>query len=262
MSYSVAAFYKFVAISDAGPLKQRLQNECRNREILGTILIAPEGINATIAGDEAQITSFLEVLTSDPRFAGLDVKRSSCETRPFQRLKVKLKQEIVTFGVPQANPAEQCGTYVEPDAWNDLINDPGVVMVDVRNSYEVAVGTFPGAINPGTRSFGEFPEFVAHNRKAIAEKKIAMFCTGGIRCEKATAYLVGLGFPEVYHLKGGILRYLETVPEDKSRWQGECYVFDERVALTHGAGEGHHQMCPECGKANPKGAACPACPDR
>ena len=259
MPYSVAAFYRFVAIADGAPFKARLLEQCRERGIRGTILIAPEGINATIAGAEAQIASFLALLSQDPRFDGLDVKRSVSENRPFQRLKVKLKREIVTFGVPQANPTERSGTYVDAGAWNDLMADPNVVLIDTRNSYETAIGTFPGALDPGTKSFGEFPEFIARNRNAIANKKIAMFCTGGIRCEKATAYLVGLGFPEVYHLRGGILRYLEIVPESESRWRGECFVFDERTALTHGVSDGSYQMCPSCGRPAQQGADCQSC---
>lgn len=231
----------------------------RALDILGTILIAPEGINATIAGEAAQLEAFLAVLMSDPRLAGLELKRSQCETPPFQRLKVKLKREIVTFGVPEANPNERCGTYVDPAAWNDLIADPEVVLIDTRNTYEIGIGSFPGAINPDTQSFGGFPAFIAKNIDELRPRKIAMFCTGGIRCEKATAYLAGLGFDQVYQLEGGILRYLEVVPQADSRFQGECYVFDERVALTHGTVQGQHTLCRTCGDPIRLGASCANC---
>jgi len=257
--YAIAAFYKFAAIENPGELKDRLTALCCSHAIIGTILIAPEGINGTIAGGHDQLEAFLARLLADERFIDLDIKRSVASAKPFQRLKVKLKREIVTFGVPEADPNQRAGIYVEPHAWNELIARPGVVLVDTRNAYEVAVGTFPGALDPQTRAFGEFPRYVESNRKRFEGKKIAMFCTGGIRCEKATAYMRSLGFEDVYHLKGGILRYLETIPPDQSRWQGECYVFDERVAVADGVREGTHSACPTCGRPLAKGTACGVC---
>jgi UPF0176 protein len=259
MSFAIAAFYRFVTITDGAALRAQLHDACAVHGIIGTILIAPEGINATIAGSAAAIDAFLSTLTSDPRFTGLDVKRSACEAQPFQRLKVKLKPEIVTFGVPAANPAERAGTYIEPADWNALIADPDIVLIDTRNAYEVAVGTFPGAIDPGTQTFGAFPDFAKSHLDPAKTPKVAMFCTGGIRCEKASAYLLGLGFDEVYHLRGGILRYLETVPPDQSLWQGECFVFDERVAVDHGVVEGKTDLCGRCWHPVTAGGACTKC---
>ena len=259
MTFSVAAFYEFVTVADGAGLRDRLLAACREREIVGTILIAPEGINGTIAGSQPQIDDVLAVVARALGLAALDAKRSVCETQPFRRLKVKLKREIVTFGVPEANPAKLRGAYVEARDWNALIADPDVVVVDTRNAYEIKIGTFPGAIDPGTRAFGEFPAFANAALDPARHKKVAVFCTGGIRCEKASAYLKGLGFDEVYHLKGGILKYLETVPEAESLWQGACYVFDERVALGHGVTEGHHTLCPSCGGPVADGETCRAC---
>ena len=260
--YSIAAFYRFVAVADGARLRERLMDQCRGHNILGTILIAPEGINATIAGEAAQLEAFLALLAGDHRFCGLDIKRSHCAARPFQRLKVKLKREIVTFGVPEADPNARCGITVEPTAWNDLIADPDIVLIDTRNTYEIGVGSFPGAIDPNTRSFGQFPAFVSQNIDTLKSRKIAMFCTGGIRCEKATSYLIGLGFDEVYHLKGGILRYLEVIPPSESRFAGECYVFDERVAVAEGVAEGRHTACASCGRPAVNGEACGVCAKR
>ena len=259
MTYSVAAFYKFVTIADGAALRRHLEELCTCHSIIGTILIAPEGINATIAGSATELGEALAQMACDARFCDLDIKRSACETQPFQRLKVKLKREIVTFGVPSANPAVQAGTYVGATDWNTLIADPDVVLIDTRNTYEVKVGTFPGALDPKTQSFGQFPAFVESNRDALANKKVAMFCTGGIRCEKASAYLLQSGFKNVYHLKGGILKYLETVPPEKSLWRGECFVFDERVALQHGVTQGGTLLCPNCGAPLAEGEACATC---
>jgi UPF0176 protein len=259
MTYGVAAFYKFVAIEDGAELRSHLADLCVNHAIIGTILLAPEGINGTIAASPANLEAMLTILRSDPRFADLDIKRSTSQLPPFQRLKVKLKREIVTFGVPAANPTKRVGTYVEPCDWNAMISDPNVVVIDTRNSYEVGVGTFPRAIDPGTQAFGEFPEFIQNNRDALKNKKVAMFCTGGIRCEKASAYLMQAGFEDVYHLKGGILKYLETVPPDQSLWRGECFVFDERVALQHGVVEGQTKLCATCGHPHGMGQACERC---
>jgi UPF0176 protein len=260
MTTTVAAFYKFVTIADGPTLRDELAGTCARHAIRGTILIAPEGINATVAGAATDLATLLAVLCADPRFDGLVVKYSHCERPPFQRMKVKLKREIVTFGVPDANPAERVGTYVAAADWNALIAQPGVVLVDTRNTYEVSVGTFPGAIDPGTRAFSEFAAFAKSKLDPTTHLKVAMFCTGGIRCEKASAYLLGLGFDEVFHLQGGILEYLETVPPDESLWQGECFVFDERVALDHGVVEGTHQLCPVCGAPVAAAERCPACP--
>ncbi len=270
MSVTVSAFYKFVTVTDGEVLRAYLLAYCEQHQIKGTILIAPEGLNATIAGAREAVQGLLELLRSDPRFADLESKDSRSETLPFQRLKVKLKREIVTFGVPEADPAKVTGTYVAPENWNALIQDPSVVMVDTRNAYEVRVGTFPGARNPQTQAFKAFPDYV---KKALApgkQPKVAMFCTGGIRCEKASAYLLSLGFKEVFHLKGGILNYLETVPREDSLFQGECFVFDARVALDHGVVEGSHMLCAVCGhpvaqkhsSAGSQATPCPHCTAR
>lgn len=247
MPVTVTAFYKFVSLADLPGLRDCLLHLGREHEIKGTILLAPEGINATVAGPGACICSVLAWLRADPRFADLVSKESYADEMPFGRFKVRIKREIVTLRRPEANPAERVGTYVKPEDWNALIADPDVLLVDTRNAYEVGIGTFKGAVDPRTRSFGEFPDFVASNLDPKAHKRVAMFCTGGIRCEKASAYLLSLGFPEVYHLEGGILKYLETVPPEQSLWQGECFVFDERVALEHGVTPGTHVMCKTCG---------------
>ena len=247
MSVTVAAFYKFVTIDEPETLRASVAAVCAENGILGTILVASEGINATISGHEAAIASVLSWVRSDPRFSVLAVKISFAETEPFKRLKVRIKPEIVTFGVPGLRPSEQAGTYVAADAWNALIRDPDVVVIDTRNAYEVAIGTFKGALDPKTDAFSDFPEYVARNLDPARHKRVAMFCTGGIRCEKASAYLLGQGFPEVYHLEGGILKYLETIPEEESLWRGECFVFDGRVALQHGVEEGTHVHCAVCG---------------
>ena len=268
MSVTVTAFYKFVTISDPPVLREELLDVARAEEIKGTILVAPEGINGTVAGPDAGIRSLLAHLRSDARFSDLVSKESYVDAPPFGRLKVRLKQEIVTLRRPEADPTKQVGRYVKPEHWNALLADPDVVLVDTRNAYEVAIGTFKDAVDPETRTFGEFPEFVATHLDPEKHKRIAMFCTGGIRCEKASAYLLSQGFPEVYHLEGGILKYLETVPPDESLWQGECFVFDERVALDHGVTPGSHVMCRACGAPVAEGeqerhsADCPkACPE-
>jgi UPF0176 protein len=260
MSVTVSAFYKFVRIEDAVALCEHLLGEARSHGVKGTILVAPEGINGTIAGPEVGIRNMLAWLRADPRFSDLASKDSHAEDMPFGRLKVRLKREIVTLRRPEADPARQVGTYVAPEDWNALISDPDVTVVDTRNAYEVAIGTFKNAIDPRTTSFGEFPDFVAANLDPARHKRVAMFCTGGIRCEKATAYLLSQGFPEVWHLEGGILKYLECIPPEESLWQGECFVFDERVALEHGVRTGTHVMCRLCGAPVPKAEPhCPAC---
>lgn len=263
MSVTVSTFYKFAAIADPSAFRESVRAIAREAAIKGTILIAPEGINATIAGADDRVRRVLSWLRSDPRFSDLVSKESYAETEPFGRLKVRLKREIVTLRRPEADPSKRVGTYVAPRDWNALIADPDVIVVDTRNAYEVAVGSFPGAIDPITRTFGEFPDFVATRLDPEKHKRVAMFCTGGIRCEKASAYMLSQGFPEVYHLEGGILKYLETVPPEDSLWQGECFVFDERVALEHGVKPGSHTLCRRCGSAVPAGserahaASCP-----
>jgi UPF0176 protein len=252
---AVAAFYKFVDIEDPAALQHELRAFCAERDIKGTILLAREGINATISGPDADIAAVVSKLRSDSRFANLIVKYSDAASHPFQRFKVKIKREIVTFGVPDVRPSAMTGHLVEPKDWNALISDPGVVVIDTRNDYEVGIGTFKGARNPGTRAFGEFRDYVAAELAGAPEKKIAMFCTGGIRCEKASAYLLAEGFKDVYQLSGGILKYLEEIPAEESLWRGECFVFDERVALEHGVRKGHHELCVRCGSPRRANAA-------
>ena len=265
MPVTVSAFYKFVTVDDGAGLRARLQASCAEHGIKGTILIAPEGINATITGSHLAVQELLALLRSDARFADLESKQSSADALPFQRLKIKLKREIVTFGVPAANPARMTGTYVTAENWNALLQDPGVVVVDTRNAYEVNIGTFPGALDPKTRTFQDFPAYVKAALDPRTHPKVAMFCTGGIRCEKASAYLLSQGFAEVYHLKGGILKYLETVPRAESLFQGECFVFDERVALEHGVVAGTHERCASCGhpiariSGDAPASSCPNC---
>ena len=237
MTIAVSAFYKFVLVDDPQTLRASLFAALHARAMKGTILVASEGINGTISGTPEAMATFLVSLRSDHRFADLVTKDTTTDAHPFQRLKVKLKREIISFGHVGADPSQRVGTYVSPGDWNALISDPEVVMIDTRNAYEVDVGTFPGAIDPKTRAFGDLPEFVKANLDPRTHRKVAMFCTGGIRCEKASAYLMSLGFPEVYHLKGGILAYLATVPREASLWQGECFVFDEREGVKQADGD-------------------------
>lgn len=227
--FVVAAFYHFTPLPDYQELRPKLQKLGDRHQLKGTILLAPEGINSTIAGSRQGINALLKYLRSDARFQGLEVKESFCEVLPFQKMLVRLKKEIVTLGVPGIDPNQQVGIYVEPQDWNQLISDPNVVVIDTRNSYEVEFGTFTGAIDPNLKSFREFPDYVAENLQPQPQQKVAMFCTGGIRCEKASAYLLAQGFTEVYHLKGGILKYLEETPPEESLWEGECFVFDDRI---------------------------------
>ena len=264
-----AAFYKFVELPDFEALRAPLLAQCARLGVKGTILLAHEGINGTIAGVPANVHELLRYLRSDPRLADLEHKESGAAEMPFLRMKVRLKREIVTLGVPEVNPARMAGTYVKPEDWNRLIEDPDVVVVDVRNDYEVALGTFKGALNPHTKSFSELPQWVEQEQALRAKPKVAMFCTGGIRCEKSTAFLRMAGFEEVYHLQGGILKYLETIPEAESKWEGECFVFDERVAIGHGLKQGHYELCRSCrmpvseaDKSSPHyiaGVSCPQC---
>jgi UPF0176 protein len=247
MPVTVTAFYKFVSIADPAALRETLLARVRESDIKGTILVAHEGINATVAGSDEHIRSFLSWLRTDPRFAGLVSKESYADETPFRRFKVRLKREIVTLRQPEADPTKRVGTYVKPEDWNALVSDPDVIVVDTRNAYEVGIGTFKNAVDPGTRAFSEFPEFVSENLDPEKHRRVAMFCTGGIRCEKASAYMLAQGFPEVYHLEGGILKYLEVVSPEQSLWEGECFVFDQRVALDYGVRPGTHIMCKECG---------------
>jgi UPF0176 protein len=267
----VAALYHFVRLPDFRTLQAPLQDCCARNGIRGTLLLAEEGINGTISGTHAAIDAVLGFLKADPRFATLEHKESVAPEKPFHRLKVKLKKEIVTMGVPGADPAYLVGTYVDAHEWNQLLSDPDVVVVDTRNQYEVEIGSFKNAVSPQTNTFSEFPEYVEKQLADKKHRKIAMFCTGGIRCEKATSYLKSQDFAEVYHLKGGILRYLETVPPAENLWQGECFVFDQRVTVDKNLQPGSYVECLACRRivspqeqALPgyqKGVSCPHCID-
>ncbi len=236
----VAAFYHFTSLHDYQEIQNVLEEFCDRHQLKGTILLAPEGINSTIAGSREGIDALLNFLRSDPRLHTLEHKESYCEQIPFQRMKVRLKTEIVKLGLPALNPNQIVGTYIEPQDWNALISDPSVIVIDTRNIYEVEIGTFNGAVNPNLESFSEFPQYIDNQienqieeQNLNLDRKVAMFCTGGIRCEKASAYMMSLGFAEVYHLKGGILKYLEEIPRDRSLWQGKCFVFDDRRSVDH-----------------------------
>ncbi len=267
----VAAIYKFVKLIDHAALRAPLQAKCDELNITGTLLLASEGINGTIAGERSDIDGILAWLRNDPRLADLAHKESTADHPPFYRMKVKLKKEIVTMGVPGIDPTERVGQYVKREDWNALISDPDVLLIDTRNDYEVDVGTFKGAVDPRITTFREFPGYVKNNLDPQHKPRIAMFCTGGIRCEKASAYMLQQGFPEVYHLQGGILKYLENVPAEESLWQGECFVFDQRVAVGQGLAQGHYELCYGCSrpitaeeKASPQyeeGVSCPKCHD-
>ena len=254
MAVTVSAFYRFTPIADCAALGTMLAAHGAALGIRGTVLLAPEGINGTISGTDPSLAGFFGALCADPRFAGLETKYSAADAHPFRKLKVKLRPEIVTYGVTSADPSRAVGTYVAPADWNALVSDPDVLLIDTRNTYEVAVGTFAGAIDPGTRTFGEFPAFVRDKLDPARHPKVAMFCTGGIRCEKATAHLKSLGFRDVYHLAGGILKYLETVPAEQSLWRGACFVFDDRVAVGHGLAIAPHRRCDRCGQPVPASA--------
>jgi UPF0176 protein len=248
--YLTAAFYKFITLEDFAARKAPLVALCLQQHVKGLILLAREGINSTIAGPEHGVRAVIDYLRSDPLLSDLQHKESWSEKAPFYRMKVRLKKEIVTMNVPEIDPKLLVGTYVKPQDWNQLVQDPEVLLIDTRNDYEVDIGTFTGAINPHIKSFAELPQWIEqskHLSKDSAKKpKVAMFCTGGIRCEKSTAYMRQLGFDEVYHLEGGILKYLETVPPEQSTWQGQCFVFDERVSVGHGLQVGQHQLCRAC----------------
>lgn len=267
---AVAAFYRFAPLPDAAARRGPLARLGCGLGIRGSILMAPEGVNGTIAGAPQAVAEVLDHIRAWPGFAALQPRESRAAAPPFGRLKVRLKPEIVTLRAP-ADPAAQVGTHVPPQDWNALISAPDVAVIDTRNAYEVRLGSFAGAIDPGTAAFSDFPDWWAANRARLAGKRIAMFCTGGIRCEKSTNYLISQGVEDVFHLKGGILKYLEEVPQEDSLWQGECYVFDARVSVGHGLVPGANESCGACrrpvtpeGRAHPayeKGVCCAACVD-
>lgn len=244
--YTVAALYHFTSFDDPTAIKGPLAAVCAAGDVMGTLLLAREGINGTIAGPRAGIDAVIAHIQSLPGCANFEWKESTASVPPFNRMKVRIKREIVTMGQPDVDPTASVGNYVAPEDWNALIQSPDVAVIDTRNDYEVAIGTFDGAIDPETKSFGEFPAWWEANKERFHNKRIAMFCTGGIRCEKSTNYLIGQGVEDVYHLKGGILKYLEEVPQDQSTWDGECFVFDARVSVGHGLKEGPHVLCYAC----------------
>jgi len=267
--HSICALYKFTRLDDFEGIQVPLRSFMDSLNIKGTILLAREGINGTISGSKASVDKVLEYLQLDSRFDGIEYKYSFSQKSPFKRLKVKLKKEIVTMGMSEIDPTHSSGTYVKPKDWNELINDPDVVLIDTRNNYEYEIGSFRGAINPNTETFREFPTFTKNSLEKYRNKKIAMFCTGGIRCEKSTAYLKSEGFENVFHLHGGILKYLEEMSEDESLWEGECFVFDDRVAVKHNLEQGKYDQCHACrfpiteeDTMHPhyeKGVSCPRC---
>ena len=272
MSCIVAALYKFAPLPDYRELREPLLDVCREQGLQGTLLLAAEGINGTVSGSRAGLDAVLAWLRADERLADLESRESLHDRPPFRRMKVKLKREIVTMGVPAVDPNRVVGTYVEPARWNELLADPELTLLDTRNDYECAIGTFTDAIDPQITNFREFPDWVRHNLDPARHRKLALFCTGGIRCEKATSYLLEQGFAEVYHLRGGILKYLEEIPRRETRWEGECFVFDERVALNHALERGSYEQCFACrhpvsdtDRASPRyvqGVSCPHCIDR
>jgi UPF0176 protein len=274
MAYSapmliIAALYHFTRFSDPAALRGSLSAVCADNGVKGSLLLAGEGVNGTISGTRAGIDAVLAHLRALPGCADLDWKEATATQQPFGRMKVRLKREIVTMGQPDIDPKARVGHYVVPADWNDLIAQPDVVVIDTRNDYEVAIGTFQGAIDPETRSFGQFPQWWQNNKDRFHNKRVAMFCTGGIRCEKSTNYLISQGVTDVFHLKGGILNYLEHTPADQSLWQGKCYVFDKRVSVGHGLIPGDNQACGACRRpvtpqdrthlAYEKGVCCPVC---
>ncbi|MCK0070334.1 rhodanese-related sulfurtransferase [Kordiimonas laminariae] len=271
-NYLVAALYKFVRLPHYKDIQEPLKQVCDDNDVKGTLLLAEEGINGTVAGPEAGVRALLAYLHSIPEFTDLVHKESWAEDAPFLRMKVRLKKEIVTMGVPGTDPNDIVGTYVKPKDWNALISDPDVVLVDTRNDYEYEIGTFKGAVDPETETFREFPQWEKDNEEMLrSKKKVAMFCTGGIRCEKSTAYMKAQGYEDVYHLEGGILKYLEEVPAEESMWEGQCFVFDSRISVGHGLEEGEYDQCYGCRwpiteeeKKSPKyekGVSCPRCFD-
>jgi UPF0176 protein len=272
MTTVVAALYKFVCLPDFETLRGPLHQVMMENEVRGTLLLAAEGINGTIAGSRAGIDAVLAWLRADSRLQTLETKDSYVDENPFYRTKVKLKREIVTMGVEDIDPNHIVGTYVRPKDWNALLSDPDVVLVDTRNDYEVRIGSFRNALNPKTESFREFPAFAKENLDPKRHAKVAMFCTGGIRCEKSTAFMKQQGFSEVYHLEGGILKYLEEVPEEESLWEGECFVFDNRVTVNHQLQKGRYDQCHACrmplteeekhSEKYAQGISCPHCYDK
>lgn len=246
MSKCIAALYHFAQLDNYTSLKQPILEKCLSKNIKGTLLLASEGINGTISGNKSDIEEIISYLRQDPRLKNLTWKESTYTKTPFPRMKVKLKKEIVTIGNDKANPACIVGTYVKPSEWNALLEDPDVLVLDTRNDYEIAIGTFKNAISPNTTNFREFPDYVASHLNPKKHKKVAMFCTGGIRCEKASSLMLNEGFEEVYHLEGGILKYLEEVPESQSLWHGECFVFDQRVSVNHQLEKGRYSQCYGC----------------
>ncbi|GHB98528.1 rhodanese-related sulfurtransferase [Cerasicoccus arenae] len=263
----IAALYHFFEFDDFEAWRPRLQTLCDEAQLRGILLLAGEGINGTVAGPEAGIKHLLDTLRADSRMTGLEVKFSYADENPFRRetVRVRLKKEIVTMGVPGIDPRSEAGEYVDPDRWNALITDPDVVVIDVRNDYETMLGKFKGALEPDTEDFRQFPEWVANNLNPQTQPKVAMYCTGGIRCEKATALMKRQGFAEVYHLEGGILKYLESTPREQSQWEGECFVFDQRVSVNHDLAPGQYALNWTCGHPKPQGedpAKCPICSKR
>ncbi len=257
--FTVAALYHFTPFADPQSLRGPLFDLCRAHALMGTLLLATEGINGTVAGPASGIAAMIAHIRTLPGCDGLVWKESFAETMPFVRMKVRIKREIVTLGVDGIDPLARVGHHVAPLDWNALISAPDVAVIDTRNAYEISIGSFDGAINPGTSTFREFPAWWQANADRFAGKRIAMFCTGGIRCEKSTNYLLSQGVPEVFHLSGGILKYLEETPQDQSLWHGECFVFDHRVAVGHGLQQGTAHMCWSCGHPYAAGQVCPEC---
>jgi UPF0176 protein len=250
-SFSIQAFYKFIPLSSCQTLQQQLLEVCKKEGVMGTILLAEEGINATLAGDFESLNEVVRFMQEETPIGTFPVKHSEAATQPFSKLKVRIKKEIVTLGMPEINPYEKNGTYVDWKEWNQLLADPETVVLDVRNDYEIELGTFPGSVNPDTLTFKQFPQFVKDTLDPNKNKKVAMCCTGGIRCEKASAYMLEQGFEQVFHLEGGILKYLETVEPQENKWQGECFVFDDRVTITETLAEGNFAICRQCFEARP-----------
>lgn len=268
----VAAMYRFVALERLPALQKQIKDLCDEQDICGTLLIAPEGINGTVAGQGQAIPTLIALLDDIAGISQGELKYSSAQERPFRRIKVRLKKEIITMKAPEADPTKLVGTYVTPENWNDLISDPEVTLVDTRNNYETAVGIFKGAIDPKIETFTQFKDYVHKNMDPTKQKKVAMFCTGGIRCEKASSYMLAHGFEEVYHLQGGILKYLEEISAEKSQWEGDCFVFDRRVAVGQNLEESPYQICYGCrfplspediqSAHYEKGVSCPHCVDK
>lgn len=268
----IRAFYKFVRLPDFEEVREKILKVANEQGTKGTILLAEEGINGTVAGARESMDELFKAIQSDARLKPLPYKESISEDQPFYRMKVRLKKEIVTMGVPHIDPNQTVGTYIKGEEWNQLIADPDTVVIDTRNDYEVAIGSFENAINPNTQSFREFPQWVEDNKETLEGKKIAMFCTGGIRCEKSTAFMKEKGYQDVFHLDGGILQYLEDIPKDKSKWNGECFVFDNRVTVNHDLEPGSYNMCHACrmplseedlkSELFVQGVSCPHCHDQ